>query len=101
MKISINATVLGTTFGQYVWNFAFHLEFERSTLEAHNMYRRQHGTTPLSMNYRMSIEAEAYAKKIAELGTLDHSGTEDGENIASVCRKGELLMSGPEATDIW
>eukprot|EP00795_Rhopilema_esculentum_P001830 gene1830-16320_t len=65
------------------------------------MYRRQHGTNALAMNYRMSIEAEAYAKKIAQLGALDHSGTEDGENIASVCRKGSILMSGPEATDIW
>ena len=53
------------------------------------------------MNYGMSIAAEKYAKKIAELGRLDHSGVEDGENIASVCRKGKSFMSGPEATDVW
>ena len=56
---------------------------------------------PLQMNYGMSIAAEKYAKKIAELGRLDHSGVEDGENIASVCRKGKSFMSGPEATDVW
>ena len=60
-----------------------------------------HSANPLKLDYKMSIEAEEYAKKIAESGRLDHSGTEDGENIASVCRKGNSLMTGMEATDIW
>ena len=57
--------------------------------------------SPLKLDYKMSIDAENYARKIAQSGRLDHSGTEDGENIASVCRKGKSLMTGMEAADIW
>ena len=49
----------------------------------------------------MSEEANAYARKIANLGTLDHSKTDDGENIATVCRDKNVLMTGPEAAEIW
>ena len=49
----------------------------------------------------MTLQAEQYARKIAQLGKLDHSGTEDGENIASVCKKANAVMSGTEATDVW
>lgn len=79
----------------------FLLEFERSSLETHNQYRRMHRANPLKLDYGMSIQAEQYARRIAQTGRLDHSGTEDGENIASVCRKQRSLMSGSESTDIW
>ena len=76
-------------------------EFERTSLETHNMYRRMHNVGALRLNYKMSVEAEQYAKEIAKRGSLDHSGTDDGENIASVCRKPNSLMTGREATNIW
>ena len=49
----------------------------------------------------MSTEAAEYAKVIAKLGSLQHSGTDDGENIATVCRDKNVLMTGQEATMIW
>ncbi len=76
-------------------------EFQRSALETHNLYRRLHKVSPLKLNYGMSILAEQYARKIAQLGKLEHSGTEDGENIASVCRKDNSYMSGTDATNVW
>ncbi len=79
----------------------FLLVFQRSALETHNKYRRLHRVPALRMNYGMSVLAEQYAKKIAQLGKLEHSGTEDGENIASVCRKDKSYMSGTEATNVW
>ena len=94
-KILLNSTIDIT-----LMTFSF-LEFERSSLETHNMHRRMHGVRDLKLNYRMSIEAEEYARKIAQKGRLDHSGTDDGENIASVCRKGKSLMTGMEASNIW
>ena len=75
--------------------------FELSALNAHNTNRRIHGVPLLHLNEIMSKEATEYAKSIAKLKTLRHSGTEDGENIASVCREKNILMTGQEATTIW
>jgi len=72
-----------------------------SALKAHNAYRHLHEAPSLQLNRTMSQEAADYAKKIAMLGSLDHSKTEDGENIATVCRDKNELMNGPEASEIW
>ena len=72
-----------------------------AALKAHNAYRHLHEASSLRLNRSMSKEAAEYAKKIAKLGTLDHSKTEDGENIATVCRDKNELMTGPEASEIW
>lgn len=70
-------------------------------LKAHNAYRHLHESPSLRLDREMSEEATQYAKKIAKLGSLDHSKTEDGENIATVCRDKNELMTGPEASEIW
>ena len=49
----------------------------------------------------MAQEAQEYAQRIAKLGSLRHSDTDDGENIATVCRDKNTLMSGAEASNIW
>ena len=79
----------------------FLIAFELSALNAHNTNRRIHDVALLHLNEQMSREATEYARQIAKLKTLRHSGTEDGENIASVCREKNILMSGQEATTIW
>lgn len=62
-----------------------------------------HGEKPLVLDEKMSQEAEEYAKVIARhaYGVLPHSNTSEGENIASVCREKNILMTGQEATIIW
>ena len=65
------------------------------------MYRKIHRSPPLQLDGKMSSEAEWYARKIAQLGVLDHSGTMDGESIASVCKRGNSIMSGKDAASIW
>lgn len=82
-------------------NFICILVFETSALKAHNAYRHEHGARSLRMNHKMSDEATAYAKQIAKLGSLKHSDTDDGENIATVCRDNNMLLSGQDASEIW
>ncbi|XP_065676814.1 uncharacterized protein LOC136072146 isoform X2 [Hydra vulgaris] len=75
--------------------------FQLSALNAHNAYRHAHNAPSLVLNAQMSKEATEYAKKIAEAASLSHSNTEDGENIATVCRSKDELMTGQEASTIW
>ena len=82
-------------------DFYLTLVFQLSALNAHNLNRRTHGVSSLVLDADMSGEATDYARKIAKDGNLEHSGTNDGENIASVCRSKNLLMTGLEATTIW
>ena len=49
----------------------------------------------------MSKEAAKYAKVIAANGSLEHSSTEDGENLAMSCTSGKKQMSAEEATKNW
>ena len=72
-----------------------------SALNAHNAYRHAHNAPSLVLNEKMSKEASEYAKEIAEAASLRHSNTEDGENIATVCRSKDELMTGQEASTIW
>ena len=77
------------------------LGFADRGLLAHNKYREKHGTPPLTLDVEMSKEAEAYAKEIAKKGTLEHSKTEDGENLAMGCTSSGTKMSAEEATRNW
>ena len=49
----------------------------------------------------MSTEAARYAEVIAAKGALEHSSTEDGENLAMGCTSGKTEMSAEEATKNW
>lgn len=49
----------------------------------------------------MSAEAAEYAKEIARKGALEHSSTEDGENLAMGCTTGKEEMAAEEATKNW
>ena len=49
----------------------------------------------------MSKEAANYAKVIAANGSLVHSSSSDGENLALGCTRGKTQMSAEEATKNW
>ena len=76
--------------------------FAENGLKAHNMFRKIHGAPEMKLDEKMSKEAEEYAKKLADMGTLQHADTDYGENLAMKCssEKGEE-MTAEEATKNW
>ena len=76
--------------------------FAENGLKAHNMFRKIHGAPEMKLDDKMSKEAEEYAKKLADMGTLQHADTDYGENLAMKCssQKGEE-MTAEEATKNW
>ncbi len=77
-------------------------EFAKNGLKAHNMFRKIHEADEMKLDDKMCKEAEEYAKKLADMGTLQHADTDYGENLAMKCssEKGEE-MTGQEATKNW
>ena len=76
--------------------------FTELGLQAHNMFRKIHGTPPMKLDAEMSKGAEEYAKKLAAMGTLQHAKTDYGENLAMKCSSRENdLMTAQEATKNW
>ncbi len=76
------------------------LSFEEAGLRAHNIFRKIHKSKPMKLDDDLSKEAAEYAKKIASEGKLEHSKTEDGENLAMGCSP-EAKMDALEATRNW
>ena len=66
------------------------------------MFRKIHSAPEMKLDEKMSKEAEDYAKKLADMGTLQHADTDYGENLAMKCssQKGEE-MTAEEATKNW
>ena len=75
--------------------------FQNEGLEAHNMFRKIHGTPALKLDAGMSKEAEAYAQLVAKEGKLFHSSSKDGENLAMGCNDRNLEVSAGEAVKDW
>ena len=56
----------------------------------------------MSLDDKMSKEAEEYAKKLASMESLQHSDTDYGENLAMKCSsQKEDEMTAEEATKNW
>ena len=67
-------------------------------LEAHNVLRKLHGSSAMTLDSEMTASAQAWAQKMASMGKLEHTKfgspdnpKKDGENIAYMC-----LMPGEE-----
>ena len=90
----------GTSGGKTSGSFA-----ERG-LKAHNKFRKVHGAPDMKLDEEMTKSAEKYAKKLADMGTLQHSSSSErsgnGENLAMKCSsREEDKMSAEEATKNW
>lgn len=77
------------------------LVFEEAGLRAHNIFRKIHDVPGMKLDSVMCAEAKRYAEVIAAKGQLEHSSTEDGENLAMGCTSGKDVMSAEEATKNW
>ena len=75
--------------------------FKREALAAHNRYRAIHRAPPLKLDPQLSLEAQQFAKHLANLGGAHHEipthlrKEEEGENVARGCSEwGGLTASG-------
>ncbi|KAJ1145494.1 hypothetical protein NDU88_011780 [Pleurodeles waltl] len=76
-------------------------QFEREFLEAHNTYRKQHGAPPLQLSRKLCRSAQEWADKLKTIRALQHSGTEDGENLFYKYSSSAREMPGREPVDSW
>ena len=77
-------------------------DFAQNGLKAHNMFRKIHNAPAMKLDEKMSKEAEEYAQKLADMGTLQHADSEYGENLAMKCSsRKEDQMTAEEATKNW
>jgi uncharacterized protein YkwD len=80
------------------------LDFEKESLEAHNKFRKVHGSQVMTLNKQMCEDAAKYAREIADKGQLQHSIKQQrsgqGENLSMGCSstKGQ---TGLEAVTNW
>ena len=73
--------------------------FGRALLEAHNKYRRRHGSPKLKWSSEAAKKAQEWAEHLARTGTLGHGDHEGmGQNIAY---KSGAELSGEEAAAQW
>ena len=81
------------------------LVFALDGLTEHNKFRKIHGSSSLKLNRKMSLQAQAFARQLAKLGTLKHSArdsrTGQGENLAMGCSSSDSSMTAAAATKKW
>jgi len=71
----------------------------RSTAEllaAHNSYRASLGLPPLRWSNRLAASAQRWAEHLAEIGSLEHSGS--GQNLAMAASGTQSLT---QLVDLW
>ena len=57
-------------------------QFQNDCLNAHNVYRAQHGAPALKWSSKLASDAEKWAKQLVKLNRLQHYSGDDGENLA-------------------
>ncbi|KAL4593127.1 hypothetical protein GN956_G27044, partial [Arapaima gigas] len=71
--------------------------FEKEFLESHNAYRRQHGAPPLTLSRKLCSSAQTWADHLLSKRTLQHSDTENGENLFYTQSSVPKEVTGKEA----
>ena len=73
--------------------------YEGEGLATHNKYRKIHNAKPMRLDRSLTQQARAYAQRLASMGNLQHSSSNDGENLAMACGSGGL--SARRAVELW
>jgi len=89
VTIAISATVTGSE-----------SKFERSALDEHNRLRALHGSDPLILDGKLSKSADEWAKHLAAVGKMAHSG-KHAENIFACSGCACDDDAGKQATKNW
>ncbi|TRY83204.1 hypothetical protein DNTS_035115 [Danionella cerebrum] len=75
--------------------------FEAEFLQIHNVYRRQHGAPPLSINKGLCHSAQQWAEHLLSIKTLQHSNKGYGENLYYSWSSANKKLTGCEAVESW
>ncbi len=79
LLILFACTITMASQGQFVVMMTKKDELEY--LNAHNKWRKEVGSPPLTWNKSFQEDAEWYAAKLAKTGKMEHSDTDLGENL--------------------
>ncbi|XP_041644316.1 Golgi-associated plant pathogenesis-related protein 1-like [Cheilinus undulatus] len=75
--------------------------FMQEFLETHNTYRKKHNAPAMTYNSEMNATAQKWADSLLARGILEHSQTNDGENIYNMFSSATIKLTGKEAVDSW
>ncbi|XP_069022356.1 Golgi-associated plant pathogenesis-related protein 1 [Embiotoca jacksoni] len=75
--------------------------FQQEFLGTHNAYRAKHGAPPLSLSRDLSADAQVWANHLLAKNNLEHSGTNDGENIFFMSSSSNKKPTGGKVVDSW
>ncbi|XP_056625908.1 Golgi-associated plant pathogenesis-related protein 1 [Triplophysa dalaica] len=75
--------------------------FKKEFLETHNEYRRKHQAPDLILSDTLCASAQLWADHIFKVKRLEHSATENGENIFFVSSSEPKKLTGKEPVEHW
>ncbi|XP_014016015.1 Golgi-associated plant pathogenesis-related protein 1 isoform X1 [Salmo salar] len=75
--------------------------FEQEFLDTHNAYRRKHGTPKLTLSRDLCNSAQEWADHLVAINTMQHSNTNNGENLYYTWSSAPNTLTGKEAVDNW
>ncbi|KAJ8286470.1 hypothetical protein GJAV_G00039590 [Gymnothorax javanicus] len=75
--------------------------FVKEFVDTHNSYRRKHGAPPLTLSRDLCKSAQTWADHLLSIKTLQHSNSNNGENLYYAWSSGHKTPSGKEAVDHW
>ncbi|XP_061071628.1 GLI pathogenesis-related 2 isoform X2 [Conger conger] len=75
--------------------------FEKEFVDKHNAYRRKHGAPPLTLSRDLCRSAQAWADHLLSVKSLQHSKTNNGENLYYSWSSAPKKPSGTDAVEQW
>uniref|UniRef100_A0A4W4EIF2 SCP domain-containing protein n=1 Tax=Electrophorus electricus TaxID=8005 RepID=A0A4W4EIF2_ELEEL len=75
--------------------------FKNKFLAIHNEYRKKHGAPALTLNQELCVSAQAWADHLLSTKALQHSNTDNGENLFYAWSSTPKKCTGNEPVDKW
>ncbi|KAL7868343.1 hypothetical protein SRHO_G00097270 [Serrasalmus rhombeus] len=75
--------------------------FKAKFLACHNEYRKKHGVPDVTLSKELCRTAQEWADHLLSIKTLQHSETENGENVFYSWSSTPANPTGPESVEQW
>ncbi|XP_030271976.1 Golgi-associated plant pathogenesis-related protein 1-like isoform X2 [Sparus aurata] len=75
--------------------------FQQEFLATHNTLRKKHNTPPMVLDDELTASSQKWADHLLAINTLQHSTTDDGENVFTMSSSETLTLTGKEAVESW
>ncbi|XP_021476885.1 Golgi-associated plant pathogenesis-related protein 1 isoform X3 [Oncorhynchus mykiss] len=75
--------------------------FEQEFLDTHNAYRRKHGTAELTLSRDLCNSAQEWADHLVAINTMQHSNTNNGENLYYTWSSAPNTLTGHFTQVVW